>query len=1318
MTTETLFHRPPRQAAPAVPDGELALQPPPELPKAESGGIWLTALPALSGLGSVAYLFAGPPNPVTYVAGSLFLFSSLAVVVGSLLRSRTTQKGDAATRRRDYLRYLATIRTQVRKTAEAQRAGIGWGAPDPTVLWSLVDSPRLWERRAGDADFGVLRIGLGPRYLATPLVPAETGPVEELDPLAALALKRFVATHTVLPDLPVQLSLRRFAGIALTGDTAAARATARALVAQVATFHAPTDLRVVICTDDPDAGPWSWAKWLPHARHPELSDHAGPARQIHRSLRALEDLLGADLARRSRFSRQSEPDPDVAHLLVILDGGVVTGEELVLAPDGLQAVTVLDLTGAAERLVRANGVEFSVAADAALAVRSGAGAESLGRADALAVEVADALARQLAPYRLDAADVAADDLASASRTLPELLGLPDAGMVDLDACWRPKALRDRLRVPIGISADGTVLDLDIKESAQDGTGPHGLLVGATGSGKSELLRTLVLAMAATHPPDQLNLVLVDFKGGATFARLGHLPHVAATITNLENDLSLVDRMREALSGEMNRRQEILRDSGNLVSIRDYERLRLRGTPLPSLPSLFIVVDEFSELLSQKPDFAELFVQIGRLGRSLGLHLLLASQRLDEGRLRGLEAHLSYRIGLRTFSAQESRTAIGVPDAVELPSAPGHGYLATEASTLTRFRASYVSGAYNGGAVAEGTALPGATEVRPFPAAELPVPPRLAAVLRDAERDAGAEDEVTQVTVLSVLVDQMVGKGVPAHQVWLPPLGTSDTLGELMPAMDVRAGRGFGASPDSPALVVPIGVVDRPYHQRRDPYTLDLSGAGGHVAIVGGPQSGKSTILRTLLAGLALRHTPAEVQLYALDFSGTLFALSGLPHVGGVAGRQDGEIVHRIVAEVAAVVEEREARFRELGVDGMASYRRLRASGGAPDDRFGDVFLVVDGWAVLRQDFEAMEEQILGLLGQALTYGVHLVVTGNRWLDLRLGLRDLIGTKVELKLGDALDSEMDRRVQETVPRDRPGRGVTRDRLHFLGAVPRVDGVRGADDLATGVADLVAKVSGHWTGDPAPPVRLLPPMLEYVSLSRVDGLAIGIEGRRLEPVILDRRADPGLLLIGDSESGKTSTLRAIARQVIDRAEPRQDKVVLLDYRLTLLGEFEGETVLAYAGNHQQATDVVAGLVEGFKKRLPGPEVTPEQLRARTWWTGPDVHVVVDDYDLVATSVGNPLLPLLEFLPQARSVGLHLYVARAAGGAGRAVLDPLLGRLRELGFPTILLSAPADEGILFGIRPRPQRAGRGTLVHRRLGTVPVQLARLDSVHDQPKV
>ena len=314
----------------------------------------------------------------------------------------------------------------------------------------------------------------------------------------------------------------------------------------------------------------------------------------------------------------------------------------------------------------------------------------------------------------------------------------------------------------------------------------------------------------------------------------------------------------------------------------------------------------------------------------------------------------------------------------------------------------------------------------------------------------------------------------------------------------------------------------------------------------------------------------------------------------------------------------------------------------------------------------------------------------------------------MRIGDAIDSEIDRKLAAAVP-DRPGRGIGPHRAHHLVGVPRIDGRHSTDGLPGGLADLVARVAHAWTGPLAPPVRLLPRLVELDQLEpgHTRDLVVGLEGNRLRTVTLDQRGDPGLLLIGDQESGKTASLRAIARQIVETNGDRAAKLVIVDYRRGMLGEFDGPNLLSYVGSGAQADFVVSEIVAAMQGRLPGADVTPTQLRERSWWRGPELHVVVDDYELVATT-SNPLAPLLPYLAQARDVGLHLYVARRAGGASRALLDPVLSAMRELNFPAVLLSAPRDEIQLLGLRPGPQPPGRGTLVHRRWGTVPIQLAR----------
>jgi S-DNA-T family DNA segregation ATPase FtsK/SpoIIIE len=796
-------------------------------------------------------------------------------------------------------------------------------------------------------------------------------------------------------------------------------------------------------------------------------------------------------------------------------------------------------------------------------------------------------------------------------------------------------------------------------------------------------------------------VLVDFKGGATFTRLDGLPHTSALITNLAEELELVDRMTDAMNGELVRRQELLRAAGNFASLRDYEKARAAGSDLPEVPTLFVVVDEFSELLTAKPDFIDTFVQIGRVGRSLGVHLLLASQRLDEGRLRGLDAHLSYRIGLRTFSEMDSRAVLGSGDAFRLPRPPGHGFLKMGMDTPIRFRSAYVSGVHH--------RLTAGTTIRPVSdglelmeySTEYRVPARES---EDQPAPDQADDDAVGESLMDILVDRLSGRGTPAHQVWLPPLDESPAVGALNGALSTDPVRGLGAGRAD--LTVTVGIVDRPYEQRRDPLVLDLSAGAGHVVIFGAPRSGRSTAVQTIVTGLALRHTPAEVQFYCLDFGGgSLGALRGLPHVGSVASRQNEGLVRRTIAEVTTLLDQRERAFAELEVDNIAAYRALRAAGGVPDDPYGDVFLVIDGWGTIRSEFEEQIDVIADIAARGLSYGVHLVVTCARSYELRLNMRDLFGTRLELRLGDPLDSMVDRISAASVPADRPGRGITMTKHQMLVALPRID----AGD--NGLQELVSAVASSWPGAPAPRVRTLPALLPAAELPPADAghqLTIGIAENDLGPVQLDFGAEPHFMVFGDAEAGKTNFLRLLARRIVSSYSPDEARIMLVDHRRGLLGEVPEEYLLGY-GTDKPAT---AGLVQSVARvaadRMPPADITPEKLRRRGWWAGPELFVLVDDYDMIASAMDNPFMPLFDYLQHGRETGLHLVLTHRTNGAGRSLYQQFMSRMRDIGTPGLMMSGDRLEGALLGgLRPEALPPGRGRLVRHRGGVQLIQLA-----------
>lgn len=1201
---------------PAVPTDDVVIAAPPELSSLSGRRLLLRLLPIGVSVAALAVMavsfFSGstvPRNPV-FLAFPLMMLFSMALT--AITQGGHRQGARLEVARNDYLEYLRELRATVIETAAAQRESLRWSHPEPTRLWTLVGGPRMWERRAGDADFAVIRIGVGPCPLSTRLIGPEIQRDEGADPVTVAAARRFVDSYATVAQSPVTIDLTASEYLTVGGDPAEARGLLRAMLCQLAVLHPPDQLWIVGVVEPGRQEHWDWLKWLPHNAHPAARDALGALRMVYRSSTEAHCSL-AGVA------------PPV-RVVMIYDGeGSVDGAAAVALPN----TTTLRLGPVRDRspvTIEHRGVPTTVSA--------------LDRMEPL-----DAVtcARRLAAFGTDAAA-----LRTGRAGWPQLAGVEDIARFDPPALWDRQNPRTRLRAPLGYTADGAPLELDIKEAAENGMGPHGLCVGATGSGKSELLRTVALGMMTRNPPSVLNLLLVDFKGGATFIDLASAPHVAAVITNLSQDAPLVARMRDALAGEINRRQQLLHAAG-CASVAAYEQARHPGPGRPTLPALFIVVDEFSELLSQHPDFADTFVAIGRLGRSLGMHLLLASQRLDEGRLRGLEAHLSYRVCLKTLSAAESRIVLGTTDAYQLSSTPGVGLLRVGGGELIGFHTAFVSG----------PAHPGPPRL--VPSGDEPASVRVFTTEALGRVARVGEPDATVPSVLRGVLDRLAGHGPRAHQVWLPPLDSAPPLDELLR--------------DAGELRVSIGIIDRPFDQSRTPLTVDLSGAGGNVAVVGAPRSGKSTAVRTLITALAATHDPHQVQFYCLDFGGgALTTLRGLPHVGAVAGRAEAQLAVRMIAELESIVRSREA-----------SHLAPTARG---DSRVGHVFLVVDGWAGLRQEFPSLEEPITALAGQGLSFGVHILVSALRWAEIRPSLKDQLGTRIELRLGDPVDSEIDRRRAHEVPRDRPGRGLSQDGLHMAISPPIETSAFAprADGLA------------------ASPIPLLPTHVEHDDVVRradaatETGILLGLEERQLRPIAIDFERNSHFVILGTNECGKTATLRTVCREIVRTTPPEQARLLIVDYRRSLLGVVESEHLDGYAMSPVAVRALLPGLLDELQRRMPPEEVSPAQLRARSWWSGPEIYLVVDDYDLVAAPTGNPLLPVFEYLPHAPDLGVHVIVARRSGGAARGLFEPLLAGLLEFGCVGLMMSAGPDDGTLLGSsRPVRLPAGRAVLVGR---------------------
>ncbi len=1314
MSDKLFIDRPPR-IQPELPQGEFTIPAPPTQEQREQSVLQLL-LPALAVLGYVVFLVIGGTR-TPWLVFPMLLIASASSAVAWMTNQRNRREWE--TQKQLYRERLSQIRQTLAQQQNQQRQFYNHTHPNPTQTVYIAraaykyarderytNPPRLWERRPSDHDFGTLRLGIGSRPSTVQYALSQSNTLD--DPLYQEA-ERIAAESTYLSDVPITVRLRPAIedeqvahALGMAGEnTQWVYRSAWSLITNYAALHAPSDARLFILGTEQAQRQWQWATELPHCEaqndmttcFEDAADIAAPkeesnvyyflkgVRQLldkrrqllderendpasvrHPFLLVVVDLLSAPLPN----SRLSDLEADAAISTLMEEGDKLGAAVLFLVnhtgkiPSGCQAILEIHRASPQEP------VTFRYAETGLNATRY------LGLADyQQQQEELTNFAKMIGFLRVRKRY--GQDMPFPLK-LFELL--PNVSTMDdlrdfVKRQWRESQLADVaewLQFPVGVLSGGDRRTLKL---SADVDGVHGLIAGSTGSGKSELLMTMILSLAIHYDPTILNFVLIDFKGGGAFKPLETLPHVVSVVTNL--DEPSVDRIFASIRAELDRRARV----NTYTNINDIVEYRERGLHLPDengrygqpinvkdrqlqtapYPHLFIIIDEFAEMMQMNQQaYKPQLESITRLGRALGVTLILAAQK-PTGVTDQMRANIKFRIALRVEDRDDSMEVLRRPDAAYLPNGiPGRGYLQVGFDNLELMQVAWSGGEYAGARkdVIWLGPVDGATEGGGISSAE---PPKLYEEVVRALNQLAEANTLPQRRPWPDFLPKRMSLQTHVDTSYLEDefnlVETDDTteqrtvpLNALVSGWLAEERREWPRMDwEKAAMRAVIGLVDNPARSEQRPLYLDLR--RGHAVVFGASGWGKTNFLRTALTTLLATHSPDVLQVYVLDFGSRQFAIfRDLPHVGAVITPDESERTRRLLRKLDATLEERRQLLGETDHGDIYSYNA------DPEFRpLPAVLVLIDNFAGFRDNFDTLLPPLISLVRESRAYGVHFVISAELPHVISARLYSVLTERFALTL--AVSTEYTNIVGRNVTThvELPGRGVTRQGrqvLEFQTALPvgtktDLDDERENEKLRQFVAALGR---GARYRSIAPPIKTLSRRIQLKTLladtpRRSDiAPALGVDDLNLHSWHLDlKKQGPHLVIAGSPSTGKTTLLRTLILSLAATHPPSEVTIAIVDFQRNLTS-YDGELML---DDLPHVVDVVPNIdrFPAFVKQL---NTACRQMREKK---GPQrIFVIIDNYERIDQDLQDHnkglFVSLSELAREFGPEGLHFILA----------------------------------------------------------------------------
>ncbi|PLT31471.1 type VII secretion protein EssC [Peribacillus deserti] len=1146
------YRRTPRMVY-ELPDDKVTISFPSQEGEDNQRGLWIIILPPLLMLMIMGIIALIQPRGLFILISIVMFGTTMVTSTVQYFKDKKNRKQRKKKRKEVYTKYLEQKREELQILKEEQAKVLNYHFPDFERMKYLTEniSDRIWERSFESSDFLHVRAGRAD-VPSSYQVSASSSDVanREIDDLLEQS-QEMVNVYKKVEGVPLPIDLSSGA-VGFVGKDSIVKKELQQIIGQLAFLHSYHDIRFVAVFKEEEYQDWEWMKWLPHFQMPHSY-----AKGLVYDEQTRDQLLSSlyQILRSRDLEEDKEKVRHVPHFIFIVTNPSLIAEHVILeyleGSIGHIGLTSLFAADSKESLTEGihTVIKYINEREGEILIQHNKADHTLFELDAHSMVGNERFSRRLRSL---------DHQKGMNNSIPDmvsylqLLGVKEAEELPIETNWNKNQSSQSLAVPIGLKGKKDIVELNLHEKAH---GPHGLIAGTTGSGKSELLQTYILSLAAHFHPHEVGFLLIDYKGGGMAQPFKNMPHLLGTITNIQGSRNFSTRALASIKSELKKRQRLF-DAYEVNHINDYTDLYKEGKAKEPLPHLFLISDEFAELKSEEPEFIRELVSAARIGRSLGVHLILATQKPGGIIDNQIWSNARFKIALKVQDEGDSKEIIKNGDAANI-TLTGRGYLQVGNNEVYDLFQSAWSGA-------------------PY-----------------MEDTYGAEDEVAFVTDLGLIqisnIAAQSNQGRKQKQTEIEAvvkeiikvqkkLGIQKLASPWLPPLEDRLALSYK---ESDRYRFKIGLKDEPEKQSQSPCEFHLV-EDGNIGIFGSSGFGKSTTILTLLMNFASQYSPEELIYYVFDFGNSaLLPLRQLSHTADYFRFDEQRKIDKFLHIIKAEIEHRKQLFLEAEVSNLKMYNS-KAENPLPTQ-----FIAVDNFDLVKEEMQDIENQFTQIARDGQSLGIFMIISATRINAIRQPLMNNLKTKIIHYLMDSSEkySLLGRTTYEIEAV--PGRALVKEEQTYLTQIYMP--ASGKDDFQVleNLRQQIAKLNTKYKESRKPnSVPMLPTHLNLKTLygeypvQTQDGLIpIGLDEERVQPVYLNLKVNRHYLVVGQSRKGKTNSLRVMLDALLVQ---NVEEIGLFDAIDRGLSSYASQKKVRYLDSRDDITDFLLAMDELFEVR----------------------------------------------------------------------------------------------------------------------------------------